>query len=315
MRRLFAIMLCALLLSGCALSSEKTRPNDTRMVVLATNLPEETVLPFICEFENRTGLWVTVRTGAAREVMDMARAGQCDLILGLGADTMEANRDIFRALPYEAELAPWVPTGSNWMPVFASRPVIIYNRNLIQNNPPEEFSDLLDPMWSGQIAMGDPEKCDMAAMTLTILGGDNQSELEGRFACLRRNIAALLPETRYAVDEVAKGNASLAIVTSQMLSDRPLGSLGRVFPGTDTMVFTQAAGIPVGAANPEDARTLLSYFLSEEVQTLAAEHFDGISVLSIHSADASVNVYDARHAGQHLWVVMEAWAAVWEDAQ
>lgn len=315
MRRLFAMILCALLLSGCTLSSEKTREDVPHTVVLATNQPEETILPFICEFENRTGLWVTVRTGTAREVMDMARDGQCDLILGLGADTMEANRDVFRALPYDAELAPWVPTGSNWMPVLATRPVIIYNRNLIQNNPPEEFTDLLDPMWSGQIAMGDPERCDMAAVTLTILGGDNQSELEGRFACLRSNIAELLPQTRDAVDEVAKGNASLAIVTSQMLSNRPAGSLGKVFPGADTMVFTQAAGIPVGAANPDDAGKLLSYFLSEEVQTLAAENFDCMSVLAVHSADASVNVYDARRAGQHLWVVLEAWAAVWEDAQ
>lgn len=315
MRRLFVIVICALLLSGCALSSEKADSDPHRIVVLATNLPEETVLPFAREFENRTGLWVTVRTGTAREVMDMARAGQCDLILGLGADTMEANRDIFRAVPYDAELASWVPTGSNWMPVLASRPVIIYNRNLVQNNPPEEFADLLDPIWSGQVAMADPEECDMAAMTLTLLGGDSQSEPEERFALLRDNIAALLSRTDDAVDEVAKGNASLAIVTSQMLSARPTGSLGKVYPGTDTMVFTQAAGIPVGASNPDDARRLLSYFLSEEVQNLAAERLDGISVLNVHSGDASVNVYDARRAGQHLWVVLEAWAAVWGDAQ
>lgn len=315
MRRLFALALCVIFLSGCAFSSEKTESDPRRIVVLATNLPEKTVLPFASEFENRTGLWVTVRTGTAREVMDMARAGQCDLILGLGADTMEANREILRAVTYDAELAPWVPTGSNWMPVFASRPVMIYNRNLVQNNPPEEFTDLLDPMWSGQIAMADPGKCDMAAMTLTILGGDSQSELEGRFACLRDNVASLLSQTADAVDEVAKGNASLAIVTSQMLSDRPTGSLGKVFPGTDTMVFTQAAGIPVGASNPDDARKLLSFFLSEEVQSLAAERLDGISVLNVHSGDASVNVYDARWAGQHLWVVLEAWAAVWGDAQ
>lgn len=315
MRRLFAMILCALLLSGCTLSSEKTREDVPHTVVLATNQPEETILPFICEFENRTGLWVTVRTGTAREVMDMARDGKCDLVLGLGADTMEANRDVFRALPHSAELAPWVPTGSNWMPVLATRPVIIYNRNLIQNNPPEEFTDLLDPMWSGQLAMGDPEKCDTAAMTLTILGGDNQSELEGRFARLRSNIAELLPQTRDAVDEVAKGNASLAIVTSQMLSTRPAGSLGKVYPGTDTMVITHAAGIPVGAANAEDAQTLLAFFLSEEVQSLTAEIFDGFSVLAVHCADADVNVYDARRAGQHLWVVLEAWSAVWEDAQ
>lgn len=315
MRRLFAIVFCMLILSGCTISSEKTQADTPRTVVLATSLPEEALLPLVSEFENRTGLWVTVHTGTARQLMDMARAGQCDLLLGLGADTMEANREVFRAVPSDAELAPWVPTGSNWMPVFASPALIIYNRNLVQNNPPKNFSDLLDTMWSGQIAMADPEQCDMAAMTLTILGVDSQSELEGSFSRLRGNIASLLPQTRDTVDEVAKGNASLSVVTSQMLVGRPGGSLGKVYPGEDTVVFTQAAGIPLSAANGEDAQTLLAFFLSEEVQNLAAERFDGISVLAVHSADASVNVYDARRAGQHLWVVMEAWKAVWEDAQ
>lgn len=314
MRRILSLVLCVFFLSGCALSSEERHTPTHDSVVLATTQPEKTILPIVVEFENRTGIWVDVRTGNAGKIIELACSGECDLVLGPGADTMEANREIFRGLSVDAELASWVPTGSNWVSVFASRPVIIYNRNLVQNNPPERFDDLLSPMWSGQIALGDPEQCDVAAMTVTILGGENQSEMELRLEKLCNNVVTLLPQTRDAVDEVAKGNACLALVTSEMLAGRPVGSLGKVEPKGDTLIFAQAAGIPVEAKHPEEAEELLSYFLTPEVQAYASTPNDCISVLDALEYE-NFTVFDSRHAGQYRWAVREAWLNVWEGGQ
>lgn len=313
MRRAAALLLAALLLTGCAsFPSAGRAESGPQQMILATNLPEELARPLAEEFERRSGIWVTVRYGTSRQVMDLAREGQCDLLVGLGADTVEANRDLFSPLELGVEPASWVPTGSNWMPVFATRPVIIYNRNLVRSNPPDSYEDLLDPMWRGQIAIADPLQSDFSAMTLSVLGGENQSEIEARFSLFADNISVVLERSRDAVDEVVKGNACLAVVTTQMISDRAPGSVGTVYPGGDALVFTEAAAIPKSAANPDQALQMLEFLLQEDVQSYAAQLTDGISVLD--SADLSMS-YDSRRAGQNQWAVLDSWQQVWGDGR
>lgn len=311
--RAAALMLATILLTGCASrpSTPKAAPKPEQMI-LATNLSEETAQPLVSEFESRTGIWVTVRYGSSRQILDLAREGQCDLLLGLGADTLEANREIFTPLGLSVKPASWVSTGSNWVPVFATRAVIIYNRQLVQQNAPKDFEDLLDPMWRGQIAFADPKQSDFSAMTLTVLGGESQAEIENRLTRFAGNVGVLLDRSRYAVDEVVKGNACLAVVTSQMISDRPHGSVGTVHPEGGDMLFTEAAAIPKDAANSEQALKMLEFLLQEDVQDYAARNGDGISVLDEAGHSAG---YDSRRAGQNLWAVLDSWEHAWEAVQ
>lgn len=318
MRKILAIMILVLFLPGCAAlprNPEKTG-TEVQQLVLATSLPQRSVEPLVTEFENRTGIWVTVHSGSARNMLELARAGECDLLLGLGADTVEANREIFQAIPIGPELADWVPTGNHWMPFFATRPVLIYNRNLVQNNPPAEIADLLEPMWREQIAFADPRLCDFSAMTLNVLAGGSQTAVEERLAQFVKNVNILLPQTRDAVNEVARGNACIALVCEQMLSEHPALSMGIVYPPGDTQVFTEAAAIPMGAKNEEAALAMLDFLMQEDVQQYAQEHLGGYSVLeSLSDPDRRIVPFDSRRAGQQLWAILEAWDTAWEGRE
>lgn len=318
MRKILTIITLAFFLTGCALTHRNPEKPEVQVqrMVLATSLSERSVKPLVTEFENRTGIWVTVHSGSARNMLELARAGECDLLLGLGADTVEANREIFRAISVGPELADWVPTGNHWMPFFATRPVLIYNRNLVQNNPPAIIADLLDPMWREQIAFADPEQCDFSAMTLNVLAGGSQTAVEERLAQFVRNVNILLPQTRDAVNEVIRGNACVALVCEQMLSEHPALSLGIAYPPGDVQVFTEAAAIPMSARNEEAAIAMLNFLMQEDVQRYAQEHLGGYSVLdSLSEPDFKIVPFDSRKAGQQLWAILEAWNTAWEGRE
>lgn len=309
MQKVIAVLLCLLLLCGC--TSARQADSSVSSLILGTSLPEKDILPLVREFENRTGIYVTIRTETARRVIDMASNGECDVVLGLGADTLEADRELFRPLRQDVKLASWVPTGSNWVSIFATRPIIIYNRNLVQNNPPEDFESLLNPMWHGQLALADPESCDYSAITLSILSGENQSETEARLRQLVRNIGMFLPQTRDAVDEVIKGNACLALVSSQMLAETPSVSVGRIYPQAD-LVFSQAAAITLAGKNEAQARIFLDFLMEEPVQQYIARELDVVSVLQSISEETPVTAFNSRRAGQNFWAVLDTWHTVRE---
>ena len=147
MKYVFGIFLLAfVLLSGCGLSSEEktlTAPADEQRLVIYTSHTESVYAPLIKEFEERTGIWVEIKTGGTLELIECIKeniankenAG-CDLLFGGGADTLEANRELFT--PYQNE---WSGTKECWTPFSYSPLVLIYNTKLVRNNPPTGWPD------------------------------------------------------------------------------------------------------------------------------------------------------------------------------
>ena len=87
-----AALALALLLSGCAGDAAQDQsgfapPEDKRLVIY-TSHRAEVYEPIVKEFEQRTGVWVEVKTGDTAVLLDAIAAGgtDCDLMLGGGVD-------------------------------------------------------------------------------------------------------------------------------------------------------------------------------------------------------------------------------------
>ena len=96
-----AALALALLLSGCAGDAAQDQggfapPEDKRLVIY-TSHRAEVYEPIVKEFEQRTGVWVEVKTGDAAVLLDAIAAGgtDCDLMLGGGVDNISAYSDCF----------------------------------------------------------------------------------------------------------------------------------------------------------------------------------------------------------------------------
>lgn len=284
-------------------------------LVVASNLPESLVDGLVQEFEDRTGIWVEVHYGTAREVLSFAQEGSCDLLLGPCADTMEYHREILHPVETSAEFTEGIPVDSSWVPICFSNLVLIYNSHLIQKNAPSGFEDLLDSQWRGQIAFADPESCDLAMSILSVIGG-SQNLLTQRIEDFASNISVLLPITREGVDAVARGDASMAVVTEDMLFRHISGLVSVVQPREGRFQFFNAAAIPVGSQNPQAAQKLIDFLLETDVQSYIQDNFGTRSVLASLTPESMISgSYNARREGQRLWMVTHTWEAIQEGRQ
>lgn len=284
--------------------------------VMASNLPESLVDDLVQEFENRTGIWVDVHYGTAREVIALAQAGECDLLLGPCVDTMEYHRDLFRPVEIHAVLTDGIPRGRNWVPISFSNLALIYNSHLIQKNAPAAFEDLLESQWRGQIAIADPASCDLAVSILSILGGENQSAIPQRLEQFAANVSVVLPVTRDGVDAVARGDASMAVVTEDMLYRHISGIVTVVHPREGKFQFFNGAAIPASSRNHEAAQKMIDFLLKADVQSYIRDTFGTQSVLASLTAESAITeTFDSRRAGQQQWLVLNSWESIREGGK
>ena len=162
-----------LLLSACgnserqqeieALSAKYTVPEEKQLIVY-TSHKEEVYLPIIREFENRTGIWVELHTGGTAEMLsqvkEASQEGRCDIMVGGGIESYEAQKDLFMAYePVEVEaLDPLYVDADNYWTPFTELPIVfVYNKKLVSYaDIPRTWSDLFDEKWKGRIAFADP---------------------------------------------------------------------------------------------------------------------------------------------------------------
>lgn len=324
MKRLTALLLLLALLCGCApatsLDVSDRAPEESRRLVLFSCLEESVTQDLVKEFEERTGIWVQVESGSAPELLARIAEdkGYCDLILGCGADTLEANRESFRPcpLPEETVLTGGCPTGEAWVPVSLGALVIVYNPKLVRLNLPTGWASLLDPAWQGKIAFADPESSGFsrtALFALTRIFPD--SDPEALLAAFARQLPVLLEDAREAVQRVADGSFCLAVVPEDAaLSGMGAGSdLAIVYPAEGTCLAPDCAAIPNDCPHPDNALAFVAFLLGDDAQNRAWESHARRPVLSgLVSLPEGSLMLDPVSAGQTQRELLALWAEIWE---
>lgn len=142
--------------------------------------------------------------------------------------------------------------------------VLIYNKNLV--GVPNSWKVLLTAP-PGRVTLADPMNSGSALAHLWWMVG----KLDWPFyETLSRNKAIVVPANGQVVKTVANGKALYGMVLDYMaaaaVSDgKPVGF---VYPSEGAVTMHQPIAIPKGAGNPEDAKVLINFMLSDEGQRL-----------------------------------------------
>ncbi len=323
------LALLAALMSGCGRAgssdgSSFAPPEDSRLVIY-TSHKQEVYQPLIKEFEQRTGIWVELKTGGSTELLELIAQGDtdCDLMLGGGADSLSAYASCFSPYrsKYEENIEPAYRSADGSYSPFSVLPVVlIYNTKLVRMNPPTGFESLLDPAWRGKIAFADPAVSGSSytglCTLLQALKGDWNEDLD----CFAVNLnGRLLGSSGEVVGAVAEGSCYIGL-TLEETALKGIASgydIAIVYPEEGTSALPDGAAVVAGCAHEENARLFIDFMLSPEVQQLLPEKFYRHSVYGDDEEleDIEIIDYELEWASTQQAALLEAWGELFEGAQ
>ena len=283
MKRLSAVLLALLLLSGCgrnpASRTEYAPPEENRLVIY-TSHKQEVYRPILREFEERTGIWVEVVSGGTNELLDrIARersAPKADVMFGGGVENLEAHEDSF--CPYRCadgeSVSPLYRQESDvWTPFSALPLVLIYNTKLVDPELLHSWADLARPEFAGRIAFADPWVSGSSYTALvTWMYARGEDALETLAAALEYR---QLDSSGEVLTAVADGSCLVGITLEETaLQHIAAGAdLAVVYPRDGTSCVPDGTAIIRDAPHMENARRFVDFTLSYEVQKLLGDRF------------------------------------------
>ncbi|PKK90365.1 MAG: iron ABC transporter substrate-binding protein [Candidatus Wallbacteria bacterium HGW-Wallbacteria-1] len=258
-------------------------------VIVYTSLDRVFSEPVFNLFEQRTGIRVkalydveaTKTTGLVNRLIAEAKHPRADVFWNseVGRTIQLAGFGILT--PYESPYWKNVPNGFKdpeflWTGLAARARVLIYNRKMLSPNQiPESIMDLLKPEWKGRVAIGYP------------LFGTTATHVAALYACLGKNGAQkylrALSDNEIRVvdgnavtrDMVVAGEIPLAFTDTDdaNVAIQRGADIGIIYPdrnGIGTLLIPNTVSMIRNGPNPEQARKLIDFILSSEVEKMLA---------------------------------------------
>lgn len=311
MKRIFPLLLAALLLCGCTSATpENFAPGKENRVTVYTCLDEAVYVPLVREFEARTGIWVQTVSGTGTELAEQADDGVCDVVLGLEADFAAANSASFAPVSCTKEaLDALCPVSDRFVSVNLRSLVLIYNARLIRQNPPEGLHSLLEASWRGQVAFADPETSDFSRTVLAVLAQELGDEAVTRFS---GSLSRLETDTAGVLEAVADGTFCLALVPEDAARRAIAGgaALTVAAPTEGTYRLAQTAAVSASAPHPGCAEAFLTFLQGEDAQQYGREESQADSVLKKYLTPVpGAAALDIAEAGARQEALLALWRA------
>ena len=164
-----------------------------------------------------------------------------------------------------AELAVLVDADGAFTPIRVSSVVIAVNRDKIEDVP-KSWEDLLDPKYKGKIAMPDPKVAATALATVSALADKYGWEY---WRQLRENDVIVSPTTEMR-DKFSRGEYPITITMEEDVLKQKMAlnvNAEIVYPEEGSVLVPGYIGILKDARNPESAKKLVDWWLSEEGQS------------------------------------------------
>lgn len=281
MKRILPILLLLCLLFGCGAASDPASayaPDDSQRLILYTSHKVEVYEPIVREFEERTGIWVTVVSGGTNELLDEIDAhadeSVCDVMFGGGIDSLLSFCDAFA--PYDCEEASAVSeayrTNDTRVTPFSALPIVlIYHTNLVDAEQISGWETLLDPAWKGRIAFADPNVSGSSYTALRTLcecvGGDRDEiirafaeNLDGKQLSGSGEVLRAVADGRFPIGVTLEETAWKYILDGN--------EIGVVYPAEGTSAVPDGCAILKNAPHGENAARFVEFILGRDVQTM-----------------------------------------------
>lgn len=284
----FAVLLFAALhsISGC--SSSDSGPE----VVVYTSVDMVDARGVFEDFEKKTGITVkplydteaTKTTGLALRLISEKDRPCADVFWNneLSRMLMLAEEGVLAG--YESPSGEDIPDefkgdGGLWTAFAIRARVIVYNtENVAGQDAPASLEDLTGPRWKGKVGIANPlfgtTACHAAALCSTL----GEEKALDYFRRLKENGVKVYDGNSVVRDAVANGEILVGLTdTDDVLLGMKRGmKIALVLPDqgegqVGTLVIPNSVAMVAGAPNPEEARRMVDYLLSKEVEKLFAD--------------------------------------------
>jgi len=255
-------------------------------VVIYTSLDQVYSEPILREFQARTGIDV-------KAVYDVEASKTTGLVNRLIAEKDRPRADVFwnsevgRTLvlkdkgvlaPYRSASAEDIPAqfkdaDGYWTGFAARARVLVYNKDLLATSDlPHSIFDLTEPAWRGKLTMGYPlfgTTATHVAAWYAVLGAERtEAYLRG----LKANAVLIVDGNAMTRDVVVGGEVPLGFTDTDdayvaVQAGKPVGMLFPDKDGLGTLMIPNTVALVGGAPHPEEARRLIDYLLSREVES------------------------------------------------
>lgn len=246
--------------------------------------------PILSEYERRSGVKVN-------PVYDTEETKSTGLANRLIAEQARPRADVFwsnepvRTLvlksrgvlaPYRSPNAQGIPPAlidpeSYWTGFSARIRVIAYNtKTVTAGDAPQSVFDLADPKWKGQVAIADPRfgSTSFHVAALYVQAGDEK--MDDFFRRLKANGVRIVDGNSVVRDLVARGEIKVGLtdtddVNVAIENGQPVAMILPDQDGLGVPVMPNMVSLIANAPHPEEARKLIDYLLSADVERQLAQ--------------------------------------------
>jgi iron(III) transport system substrate-binding protein len=273
---------------GCR-SPESTQ-NAARTVTVYVSTDRVFSEPVLREYERRSGVTVnavydteeTKSTGLANRLLAEKTRPQADVFWSNEPvrSLVLKSRDVLA--PYRSPSAEGIPAAlldpdGYWTGFSARIRVIAYNTKTVGvKDAPQSIFDLADPKWKGQVAIADPRfgSTSFHVAALYALAGDDK--MDEFFRRLKANGVRVVEGNSVVRDLVARGEVKTGLtdtddVNVAIENGQPVGMVLPDKEGLGVPVMPNMVSLIAGAPHPEEARKLIDYLLSADVERQLAQ--------------------------------------------
>lgn len=322
MKRFLAILLVALMLSGCALAEGS--------LVLYYSHASDWSDPIIQGFEEKYDVDVELVGLGTGELITRIQAEaenpQADILWGGVVESYIPIADQYLE-SYESPEIPnlvegaWDAENYKWYAFDLEPMVMIYNKSLVETAP-TRWEDLLKEEYKGNIATADPVQSSSAFGVIQSIIAAYGQESGGGYEFLEKLVAQLDGKMTSGSSAVYKGVADGEYAIGLTYEEAALkyidsgADIGVVYPEEGTGILISPVAIVKGAPNADNAKLFVDYVIGQEAQSQLAAVFRRTSRNDIELPDSILPTSEIPKADYSTqWVVdhTEEFNTMWED--
>lgn len=276
-----ALMLLGI--GGCR--SQEAPQNAARAVTVYVSTDRVFSEPILREYEKRSGVKVnavydteeTKSTGLANRLLAEKARPQADVFWSNEPvrTLVLKSRDVLA--PYRSPSAEGIPAAlldpaGYWTGFSARIRVIAYNTKTVRvEDAPKSIFDLADPKWKGQVAIADPRfgSTSFHVAALYAIAGDEK--MDDFFRRLKANGVRVVDGNSVVRDLVARGDVKVGLTDTDDVNvaiedGQPIAMILPDKDGLGVPVMPNMVSMIANAPNPDEARKLIDYLLSADVE-------------------------------------------------
>jgi iron(III) transport system substrate-binding protein len=279
------LMVCTL--AFCSISLSCRESPRQRQVILYCSVDQAIAEPIVAEFEKQTGVKVLarfdteagktvglvqrIRAEASRPIADVFWSSEIFYTIRLSREGLLARYSSNKTESWPDAFAD--PNG-RWYGFALRARVIAYNTKRVPaKDAPRMLEDVLESKWKGRLVMATPEfgttGGDVASW-FAHYGVDRAREI---LLALKANRIRLVEGNSTAVRMVATGQADVCFTDTDDVyaAQRDGGPVAMNYldqAGDGPLVIPNTAAVIKGAGHPEEAKELMEFLLSEQLEEM-----------------------------------------------